>query len=73
MVDTKELREWANDYRIVPQDMEQKVIDAANELDRLRRTLSKLRKVKLLYSTYATGKSAISYGKMIDVVLGRDT
>lgn len=48
MVDTKELREWANDYRIVPQDMEQKVIDAANELDRLRRTLSKLRKVKLL-------------------------
>ena len=42
---------------------------AANEIERLRKVLKSLSKVKHLYSTYASGNSVKSYGQMIDEVL----
>lgn len=42
---------------------------ARDEIERLRKTLKKLQKVKFLYSTYASGRSRQSYGKMIDDAL----
>lgn len=44
--------------------------DRTAEVERLRKVLRKLKKVKYLYSTYASGSSRKSYGQMIDDAMG---
>lgn len=45
-------------------------LDRTAEVARLRKALGKLKKVKYLYSTYASGSSRKSYGEIIDDAMG---